>query len=169
MQSHFSGNIFFYLFIIVSYHYNQMVLRKISKQFHDLRSGFTVQVTGWLIRHNNIRILCQRTSNRQSLLLTTGQLRRTLVSLCTQAYPFQIMNCLVSSFFLRHSHDQKRTDDIFFGGIMTDQTIILKNKADLSTTIFFPVIFIILKCRLSIHIKLPIIKRIHTANDPKQC
>ena len=56
------------------YHDHKLLMRQAFQDLHDLLSGLTVQITGRLVCHDNVRILGKCSCNGKTLLLPTGKL-----------------------------------------------------------------------------------------------
>ncbi len=50
-----------------------------KEQVDDLLSRILVEVAGWLVRHNDRRIRCQRACDRDALLFAPGKFGRVMI------------------------------------------------------------------------------------------
>ena len=55
------------------------VLVELLENGHDLNAGSAVEIAGWFIRQQHLRIIDQRARDRDALLLTAGKLTRKMV------------------------------------------------------------------------------------------
>ena len=61
----------------VRHHYDRRsLLIQLGEQLHNLGTVLGIQVTGWLIGQDNLRVGNYRTGDRHTLLLTSGELLR---------------------------------------------------------------------------------------------
>ena len=81
---------------------------------------------------------------------------------------FYISHRQTLCFFFALSHRKKTAHDIVKHRIMSYKTVILKNIADFSSSVFFPVCIVILKCRLTVNIHLTVIITCHSSDNIKK-
>src|ERR1019366_6752968 len=77
-------------------HNGQAVIVQFLENVHDLDRGATVEITCGLVRQQDRRLVDQRTGDRHSLLLTTGQLRREMRDAVSES---DESKCLTRSLF----------------------------------------------------------------------
>ena len=53
--------------------------RELLEQGHDFFAGGGVEVSGWLVGEQDVRVVCEGPRDRHSLLLAAGELRRKVV------------------------------------------------------------------------------------------
>ena len=85
----------FSLFFIMSNHHDgtSIFFVETMKKLHDFSSHLGVQVTGRLIRKDNLRITDYSTGYSYPLTLTAGKLRRKMVHTMTQPHFLEHFLC----------------------------------------------------------------------------
>lgn len=74
----------------VRHHYDRRsLLIQLGEQLHNLGTVLGIQVTGWLIGQDNLRVGNYRTGDRHTLLLTSGELLREVSRTVADIHSFQ--------------------------------------------------------------------------------
>ncbi len=74
----------------VRHHYDcRSLLIQLGEQLHNLGTVLGIQVTRWLIGQDYLRVGNYRTSDRHTLLLTSGELLREVSRTVADIHPLQ--------------------------------------------------------------------------------
>ena len=106
-----------------------LFLYDISHQGQNLFRGMGIQVSGGLVRKNNLRINHQGPGNTHSLLLSSGHLVGRTIGFLSDVHKIQIFQSLFVSFFLGNPSKHQRHGHIFHGIQEGNQVVTLENEA----------------------------------------
>ncbi len=66
-----------------------IIVGKVFQYFHDVMRVGGIKITRRLVCENDLAALCQSASNRHTLLLATGEVRRQALIICRRQSVFQ--------------------------------------------------------------------------------
>src|SRR3989344_5725031 len=109
-------------------------LVEVLKYFHDPRRGFVVEVGGRLVGKKDLRIVCDRAHNGDTLLLAAGELTGKISGAMAQSRTFECRNCFLIRYPFPKTRHKKRKSDVLESGEFGKQRIILKDKTEFRET-----------------------------------
>ena len=120
-------------------HNDELVLGDLLENFHDLHGCVGVQRAGGLVGQKDIRVVHQSPGDGHALHLAAGHLVGLFVQLVAQTHLFQ--GLFGSRLPLRRSNAGESQGQLHVGkyGLVRDQVIGLKNKADGVVAVGVPV------------------------------
>ena len=149
-------------------HDNQMILRHLLQKLHDLFAGVAVQSAGRLIREHNRRMVHQSARDRHPLHLPSGQLRGFLPHLFFQTNTVKLLLRPDPAFFRRNAGENQGKLHIPEQGLMGNQIIALKNKANRVVAVRIPIAASISGGRHTVDHQLPAVTMIQSAYNIEQ-
>ena len=153
---------------VVRDHQDQLIMRNLLENLHDLNARGRIQGTCRLIREQDIRIVDQRTRDGNTLHLSARHLIGALMDLVTKSYLFERIDRAATA--LGTGYARKRQCQLYVrqNGLVWDQIIALKNKADGMIAIGIPVGVLVLLGRASIDDQITVAVVIQTAENVEQ-
>ena len=120
-------------------HDNELFVRDLLQKLHDLHRRLTVERAGRLVGQQNLRIVDQRTRNRNALHLSAGHLVWLLVQLVAQPDFFQRLHGALFPLGLAYARERQCKFHVLQYRLMRNQVIALKNKANRMVAVGIPV------------------------------
>ena len=103
------------------------------QKIHDFPWIIWVQVPRWLIRNQDFRIVDDRTSNRNPLLLPTGQFIREWADLVFQSDKIQNFHNTLFNIATALTDNLHSVGNIFINGFLWKQFIILEDHSHIAS------------------------------------
>jgi hypothetical protein len=104
------------------------------QQVEHVLTGFEIQVCGRLIREQHTRLVANRASDRDALLLTTGHLHRSVRPTVPEAHELEQRHAAPSRLVWANAREGHRNGDVLERGHVTNQVVTLENVADFAAT-----------------------------------
>ena len=124
---------------VVCDHHNQAVTGNLLQKLHDLYSCRTVECACRLVCQNYVRIVHQRTRDRDSLHLASGKLHRKLVDMLRKTYFSKRFLSAGFSFTCGNTTDSKCKLYVLQYSLMRNQVIALEHESDRVVPVRIPV------------------------------
>ena len=97
-------------------HHSRSACRGRNDEVHDLDREFRIQITGRLIREQDLRFIDQRARERDSLLLTAGQRKGMMETTMLETHRLEHLEDARARFTTRRPDDIKCQPHIFLDG-----------------------------------------------------
>ena len=127
-------------------HDDQAVLRDFLKQVHDLHGGLGIERAGRLVCEQNFRVVDERTRDGDALHLAAGHLVRLFGELIAEPDSFEHFLCALPALGLGDARERQRELDVREHGLVRNEIVGLKDKADRVVAVVIPVLVLILLC-----------------------
>ena len=115
-------------------HHGHTLVCELLHQVQNLTDHFRVKCRSRLVKQHHVRIHRQRTCDRDTLLLTTGQLLGVSIRLVGQADTREQLKCTLVRLFLAHQAQLNRCQlDVFLNGQVREQVELLEHHSHLLT------------------------------------
>jgi len=108
------------------------ILVKVGQELHDGFAVLRIEISSWLVRHQNEWISAKGAGNGDALLLTAAELRGKMFLAVRHANAFQRVFGFFLAFGCAHVAIREREFDVFIDREIADQIERLKDKADLA-------------------------------------
>ena len=120
-------------------HDDELVLRNLFQDLHDLHRGIGIQSAGGLVSKEDIRIIDQGAGDGNTLHLSAGELVGLFVDLIAQAYLFQRLHRTLATLCCSNAREGHGKLYVCKHSLMGDQVIGLEHKADGVVSIGVPI------------------------------
>ena len=120
-------------------HDDQLFPRDLPQDLHDLNAGLGIQRTGRFIRQQDIRVVDQRTGNRNPLHLSARHLGRPFADLVAKPDLFQCFDGTAAAFCLTDPRQGQCQLDVCQNRLVRNQVVALEHKADAVVAVAVPV------------------------------
>ena len=124
---------------IVRDHDDELVLRDLLQDLHDLHGGLGIECARRLVRQQDIGIVDQRAGNGDALHLAAGHLARLFVELISEPDLLQRLDGASAPFGRSDAREGQRKLDVGQDVLMRDQVVGLENEADGVVAVGVPV------------------------------
>ena len=138
-QADGAGGVAFGKLGVVRDHDDELFMRDLLQDVHDLDGGLRVERAGRLVGQQDLGVVDKGAGNGHALHLAAGHLVRALVELVAEADLLQRLRGASAPFGLADAGERQRQLDILQHGLVRDEVIALEDEADGMVAVGVPV------------------------------